>query len=119
MKLWIDAQISPTIAHWLSHEWLSNHFKIEVQAVRDLGLLAASDEEIFQAARLANATVVSKDSDFVRLVEKNGIPPQLLWITCGNTSNSSLRQIFSATLENALKLLQEGDEIVEICEAHT
>ena len=112
MKLWLDAQLPPSLA-----DWIANRFRIEVRAVRDLNLLTASDEGIFVAARTANVVVMSKDIDFVRLVEQRGTPPQLIWLTCGNTSNSSLRRILETTLENALKLLQDGDEIVEIGEA--
>lgn len=38
----------------------------------DLGMLSAPDPEIFTAARAANAVVVTKDEDFVRLLESLG-----------------------------------------------
>lgn len=84
--------------------------------MRDLNLLAARDEEIFLAARKEQAVLVSKDIDFVRLVEQKGTPPQLIWITCGNTSNSNLRRIFESTLEDALRIICAGDDLVEIGE---
>ena len=112
MKLWIDAQLSPAIARWIS-----DHFEIQAIAVRDLGLRDASDEEIFANARAAGAVVMSKDNDFVRLVEEHGIPPQLVWITCGNCSNNSLQKILSACLNTAIKMLRKGEAIVEIEEA--
>ena len=49
--------------------------------MRDLGLREAKDPEIFAAARLAEAIVLTKDADFVELVERLGPPPRLLWIT--------------------------------------
>jgi predicted nuclease of predicted toxin-antitoxin system len=111
MKLWLDAKLPPSLS-----TWIASRFNVEVHSARDLNLLAAKDEEILLAARKERAIVVSKDVDFVRLVEQRGSPPQLIWITCGNSSNSNLRRIFESTLEDALKILHAGDEIVEIGE---
>src|SRR2546422_223346 len=74
----------------------------------------AEDVEIFQAARAANVVVMSKDSDFPELVERLGSPPQVLWVTCGNTSNRSLKELFQKCLQTALDLLDGGEPIVEI-----
>ncbi|HEY9887089.1 MAG TPA: DUF5615 family PIN-like protein, partial [Candidatus Obscuribacterales bacterium] len=60
------------------------------------------------------AVVMTKDSDFVDLVERLGSPPQIIWLTCGNTSNARLREIFSKTLPRALELLAAGETLVEI-----
>ena len=110
MKLWIDAQLSPALARWIT-----DHFDgLEAVAVRELGLRDAEDAEIFQAARQANAVVVSKDSDFVDLVNRLGPPPQVLWIRCGNTSNAQMRTILSNTLAAAVDLLHQGERLVEI-----
>ncbi len=65
MIVWVDAQMSPAIA-----VWISSNFSIEAVAIRDLGLRDARDKEIFQAARLENAVVMTKDSDFVLLLER-------------------------------------------------
>lgn len=43
-----------------------------------------------------------------------GTPPQVIWITCGNTSNARLKEILMTTLPKALELLQSGEELVEI-----
>ncbi|MFG3818364.1 DUF5615 family PIN-like protein, partial [Limnothrix redekei] len=72
MKIWVDAQLPPTLA-----SWLSSNFAVEASALRDLGLRDAKDLEIFEAARLANAIIMTKDSDFVDLVCRLGIPPQI------------------------------------------
>lgn len=82
MKVWTDAQLSPAIARWIIEK-----FGVEANAVRDLGLRDASDPEIFEAARLKSAVVMTKDKDFVELVNRLGMPPQVIWLTCGNTSN--------------------------------
>ena len=56
LKIWLDAQLSPSLA-----VWLSRRFKLDVVAVRDVGLRNAEDREIFDAARKANVVVVTKD----------------------------------------------------------
>ena len=110
MKLWIDAQLSPALARWITA-----HFEdVEAMAVRELGLRDAEDPEIFQAAGRASAVVMSKDSDFVDLVNRLGPPPQVVWIRCGNTSNARMRVILTSTLSTVLALLKEGESLVEI-----
>ena len=109
MKIWVDAQLPPTLV-----SWLSSNFAVEASALRDLGLRDAKDLEIFEAARLANAIIMTKDSDFVDLVCRLGIPPQIIWLTCGNVTNRNLHRILSITLPRALEKLQEGEMIVEV-----
>ncbi len=109
MILWIDAQLSPALAGWMT-----STFGISAVALRDLGLRDAKDREIFLAARRATATVFTKDSDFVRLVQDLGSPPKVILITCGNTSNAYLRQILLRALPHALKLIESGETVVEV-----
>ncbi len=80
MTIWIDAHLSPAIA-----TWIKSQFGIEAVALRDLGLRDAEDPEIFETAKAQKAIVMTKDSDFVDLVERLGSPPQIIWLTCGNT----------------------------------
>lgn len=109
MKIWIDAQLSPALAAWISKE-----FGIDAKAVRELGLRDATDHQIFLRAKQESAIVLTKDIDFVDLVKRLGTPPQVLWLTCGNTSNQRLRQILTKTLKQALTLLTIGEPVVEI-----
>ena len=62
----------------------------------------------------AAAIIVSKDADFVQLLERHGSPPQVVWLTCGNTSNPRLREILVATWPGVLALLSSGEPLVEI-----
>jgi predicted nuclease of predicted toxin-antitoxin system len=80
VTIWVDEQISPAIAFGIEQE-----FAIPSTAVRDLGLARASDLQVFRAAREASAIVITKDQDFVRLVGRLGPPPNVIWVTCGNT----------------------------------
>lgn len=109
MIFWIDAQLSPAIASWITLT-----FAVTAVPLRDIGLREATDHEIFLAARSNQAIVVTKDRDFVQLLRKLGPPPQVVWITCGNTAYASLRQTLTSRMPLALQLLKSGQELVEI-----
>lgn len=109
MTIWIDAQLSPAIVLWIE-----NNFGVQSVALRDLDLRDAEDTKIFNEARQATAVVMTKDSDFVSLLERFDSPPKIIWLTCGNTSNANLKIILSKTLQDAIDLLESGEKIVEI-----
>ena len=109
MTIWIDAHLSPTIA-----PWISKTFNIRAFALRDLGLRDAEDPEIFEAGKAQKIIFMTKDSDFVDLVERLGSPPQIIWLTFGNTSNAQLKEILTATLPRALEILATGESLLEI-----
>ena len=109
MILWIDAQLPPKLAAWFGET-----FGIEAKHVEDIGLLEAKDYDIYQAPAEAGASVVTRAIGFVLLQEQHGPPPQLLWITCGNTSNAYLRDLLKEALPAALEPLGQGSAIPEI-----
>ena len=57
---------------------------------------------------------MTKDNDLVLLLERFGPPPQVVWVTCGNTSNARLKEILTSTLPRTLELLKSGEKLVEI-----
>lgn len=114
MIVWVDAQLSPALAPWITKE-----FGVEAVSTRYLGLVRASDGVIFEAARKANAVVLTKDADFVVLLRRFGPPPRLLWVRSGNTSNERMRAILNATFRDALQLVESGEELVEIADIAT
>ena len=59
MKLWVDAQLSPAVARWMSAE-----LGVEAIALRDLGMRDATDTQIWEYAKANGFAIVSKDSDF-------------------------------------------------------
>ena len=109
MTIWVDAQLPPALA-----SWIVERFQIEARAVRDFSLRHAKDHVIHRAAREAGVIVMTKDDDFVRLLEQFGPPPQVLWITCGNTSNARPRSILQHMLPSALRSFEQGENLVEI-----
>lgn len=94
--------------------WISQSFAVEAATVKEVGLRDADDGEIFSAARRQSAIVMTKDRDFVVLLERHGPPPSIIWITCGNTSNTYLKKILTLTLPSALFLIQQGERLIEI-----
>lgn len=57
---------------------------------------------------------MTKDNDFVTLLQRHGPPPQVIWLTCGNTSNARLQTLLLAALPQALALLAADERLVEI-----
>jgi predicted nuclease of predicted toxin-antitoxin system len=109
MKIWIDAHISPGVA-----AWINENFDFETFSLRGIGLRDADDIEIFQRARAEDVVFITKDSDFVDLVEVRGAPPKVILLRCGNTTNQRLREIFAAHLSEAIARFDEGEIVVEI-----
>ena len=109
MIVWLDAQISPELAGWIKAA-----FGVECVHVRDLGLRNAEDRQIFDQARDSRVVVMTKDEDFVRLVERNGSPPQVIWVTSGNMSNANFQSLLLQTFPDAKSLIEAGEAVVEI-----
>lgn len=86
MTIWLDAHLPPAITMWLNVA-----FEVTAVSVRDLGYRHSQDPDIFAAARSADAVVMTKDADFAEMVTREGPPPGVIWLRCGNTSNAALR----------------------------
>ena len=69
MILWIDAQLSPALARWLS-----DTFGVTAHAVRDLGLRDAKDLPIFHAAREAGAVIMPEHLSHEIAASRRTIP---------------------------------------------
>ncbi len=106
MNLWLDQVLPRRLCEPIA--------ELTGCEVRHVGIEYASDEEIFLAARSARAAVLTKDSDFVTLMERLGTPPQPIWLRCGNCSNRELERILTATLAGAVELLKNGEPLVEV-----
>ena len=94
--------------------WIAVTYQITAVAVRDIGLRDAADLDIFAAAKAQGVIIMTKNRDFVALVDRYGTPPHIIWLTCGNTSHARLREILRTTLHDALTLVQSEEQLVEI-----
>ncbi len=106
--IFLDAQLSPHLAIRITE-----HIKIDTVSASYLGMTRSNDSEIFSYARENDLIIITKDEDFIKLLDRFGPPPKIIWLTCGNTSNSYLKELFSSRLSQALELLKENS-LVEI-----
>ena len=97
--------------------WLSERFGVQAFSVQQLGYRDAADAQIFEAARTAGAVIMTKDSDFLRLLEQHGPPPAVLWVTVGNTSNARMREVLERTFVQAASMLANGEILVELSDS--
>ncbi len=74
----------------------------------------AKDEWIFRRAKQEVDAILTKDEDFLRLVQKHGPPPSIIWVTVGNTSNRRMKELLTDRLPRTLQLIKEGNAVVEI-----
>lgn len=107
--LWLDNQLPPALA-----PWMRSTLSVECAAVRELNFHRASDFEIFTAARAVHAVVITKDADFVELLDQHGPPPQVVLVTCGNTSNVRLRRLVESAWPIVRSMLERGEPLIEL-----
>lgn len=108
-RIWLDAQLSPALV-----PFLRSTLGVEAESIIDLTLHTLDDSTLHARARQPGFVIMTKDSDFVELLDKHGPPPRVLLITCGNTSNAVLRRLLTSALPRALELLASGEPLVEI-----
>ena len=65
-----------------------------VHHVYDFGMDETPDEEILRFAAARDWIIVTKDSDFLELVETHGTPPKIVLLLVGNQPN----KVIEATL---------------------
>ncbi|MEP6999710.1 MAG: DUF5615 family PIN-like protein [bacterium] len=110
LVIWVDAQLPPALARWLAVD-----FSVDAHHVADLDLLDADDLVIFRAAGTTRTSViVTKDEDYLRLLDQHGAPPQIVWITCGNIRNADLHALISAAWPRVSELLDANEPLVEV-----
>lgn len=110
MNIWIDAQLSPSLAAWINRTFPA----LTAQSVTALGLRDASDMDIFREAAVRQVIIMTKDDDFLKMVNQYGPPPYIILITCGNTSNARMREILSQYLLPVINLIKGGEALIEI-----
>ncbi len=81
MNILLDQNISFRVVSLLSSTFQN------VKQVRQLGLVDASDLEIWNYSFRNNFTIVTFDSDFIDLATLKGSPPKIIWLRFGNSSN--------------------------------
>lgn len=110
MTFWLDAHLDPKLA-----AWMGSRFHVIAKHVAEIDLLQASDRDLFAAAkRFGNITIMTKDDDFIDLVTRYRVPPQIIRLTCGNRPTIAVQALLTQHFEPAIKLLEGGEPWVEI-----
>ena len=58
--------------------------------------------------------IITKDEDFVALVDKNTSGPPVVWIRLVNTTNRALWHALQPLLTELLEALSSGEPLIEI-----
>jgi predicted nuclease of predicted toxin-antitoxin system len=104
----VDAQLPPSLAEALRQGGC--------QAVHliDLGLLAATDQQIWDEAISRSAVLVTKDRDFPLRRAASDVGPAILWVRVGNTSNRKLIELALRALPAIIDAIERDEAVVEL-----
>jgi predicted nuclease of predicted toxin-antitoxin system len=103
----VDAQLPPSLAEALRQAGC------EAVHVIDLGLLAATDQQIWDEAISRSAVLVTKDRDFpLRRAARND-GPAILWVRVGNASNRKLIEQALRALPAIVDAIERGESVIE------
>lgn len=84
MKLLFDQNLSPKLVDVLADLFPgSGH-------VQSLGLDCATDDQIWDHARVNGFAIVTKDDDFNNLSVVRGSPPKIIWLQLGNCTTKQV-----------------------------
>lgn len=107
MLFLIDAQLPPSLAAALRDAGC------DAIHVDDLGLLEATDRQIWDAAASRATVLVTKDRDFsIRRASRND-GPTILWIRVGNTDNRTLISQILRALPAIRAAVERGEAVIE------
>ena len=107
MLFLVDAQLPPSLAEALR--------QTGCQAVHlvDLGLLAASDQQIWDEAISHSAVLVTKDRDFPLRRAASNDGPAILWVRVGNIGNRKLIELTLRALPAIIEAIERDEAIIE------
>ena len=90
MKLLFDQNLSPKLVSRLADLFPgSSHVQSE-------GLDCASDDQVWEYARLNGFAIVTKDADYNNLSVMRGSPPKVVWLQLANCTTAQVEAVFRA-----------------------
>jgi predicted nuclease of predicted toxin-antitoxin system len=103
----VDAQLPPSLAEALR--------QAGCQAVHviDLGLLAATDQQIWDEAISRSAVLVTKDRDFALRRAATNDGPTIFWVRVGNMSNRKLIELALRALPAIIDAIERDEAVIE------
>jgi predicted nuclease of predicted toxin-antitoxin system len=104
VKLLFDENLSPRLTGLLADVYPGSVH------VHDCGLGSADDEAVWQYARDANFSIVSKDSDFQERSVLRGYPPKVIWLRAANCTTSEIESLLRAAQPIITRFVDEDEE---------
>lgn len=108
MKFVIDMQLPRALSRALrsaGHD--AEHVRAHLPA-------RAPDDEIWKFAVERGAAIITKDEDFVGIGSRQGDRTAVVWLRCGNTSNTGLIELVLRRLPFICATLEAGAMLIEI-----
>lgn len=94
MPLLLDQNLAPQLVRRLADLYPgSTH-------VRELGLAAADDEQVWRHAAAHGFAIVTKDDDFRQRSFLQGAPPKVIWVRLGNCRTDEVEAVLRARRED-------------------
>jgi predicted nuclease of predicted toxin-antitoxin system len=104
VKLLLDQNLSYRLCRPLSA-----HFE-KVDQVRRLGMDGSTDDEIWRFALREAYSIVTRDSDFVTLLELRGGPPKVVYIPLGTAPTGFIETCLISAAKRIHALGASGDD---------
>jgi len=109
MKLLLDANIS-----WKLVNPLKEFFE-DCSHVDFIGLdVPADDNEIWDYALRNDFIIITKDNDFLNILEMNGHPPKIVLLKTGNNSSRALLELIKKIKPLIDELLKSKNGVLQI-----
>jgi predicted nuclease of predicted toxin-antitoxin system len=103
VKLLFDENLSHKLVAILAHDFPASAH------VRDVGLRAAEDRQLWDHARANGFAIVSKDTDFRERSYVEGFPPKIIWLDVGNAGTVAIAELLRRERER-IELFDKQDE---------
>jgi predicted nuclease of predicted toxin-antitoxin system len=103
----VDAQLPPSLA-----EALHQAGRQAVHVV-ELGLLTATDQQIWDEVISRSAVLVTKDRDFSLRRTASNDGPAILWVRVGNISNRKLIELILRALPAIIDAVERDEAVIE------
>ncbi len=101
MKLLFDQNLSYRLVTQLHQDYPGSIH------VREVGLVAAPDAELWSFAATNGYTIVSKDSDFQQRALLRGHPPKIIWLRLGNCATAAIVELMQARRTDVLEFVAD------------
>jgi predicted nuclease of predicted toxin-antitoxin system len=92
MKLLFDQNLSPKLVGHLADLFPDSRH------VQSISLDCATDDQVWEFARINDFAIVTKDEDYNHLSVVRGRPPKVIWLQLGNCTTAQVEQLFRAQI---------------------